>query len=238
MTSVVDVNRILADGSIRTGSQQSLWAVSNSSRRLDTTDMFESFLQECRHAGPTVLAQLVALPPSSRPDMIKRLCSAQQAGACPVVRLCPGAAGHGYPLADWVLSPLPETTARLSMALAIDYGEEPTAWAWDDVYRFARAYPGLAIVLLGVALDADRTCPALLDAAPNVLVDTSRASDGVTVRTILRRFGRHRVVFGTGLRGGVPLKSLEAILETPELEAVANSNARSLQAGTWSEEYL
>lgn len=170
--------------------------------------------------------------------MIDRLHAALSAGASRVVRLCPGAQGHAYPLFDWVLSPLPEVAVRFSLALAVDFGDAGTPMPWDDIYRFVRAYPDLAIVLLGVALGADLSYPALLDFAPNVIVDTSRAGDGASVAEVVRRFGSHRVVVGSGHGDGVPLDALTEGLDPTDLAAVRNANAIALQAGTWCGEYL
>jgi len=235
---VVDVNRIISDSVVRPDPPYTRWVVRDSARRLDETDRFDAFLHECESSGPHSIAQFVALPPSSRPDMIDRLRAAQSAGASRVVRLCPGAQGHGYPLSDWVLTPLPEVAVRLSLGLAVDYGDASAPLPWDDIYRFVRAYPDLAVVLLGIALDADLAYAALLDAAPNVLVDTSRAGDGACVAEVVRRFGSHRVVLGSGQGDGVPLEALRKELHPTDLAAVRNTNAVALQAGTWCGENL
>lgn len=235
---IVDVNRIVSGSIVGAVPPYTRWVVRDSARRLDETDRFDAFLHECEWSDPHSIAQFVALPPSSRPGMIDRLRAAQSAGAGRVVRLCPGAQGHGYPLSDWVLSPLPEVAARLSLALAIDYGDASAPLPWDDIYRFVRAYPDLAIVLLGVALHTDLAYSALLDAAPNVLVDTSRAGDGAGVAEVVRRFGSHRVVLGSGHGDGARLEALTEELEPTELASVRIANAVALQAGTWCEEYL
>jgi predicted TIM-barrel fold metal-dependent hydrolase len=238
ISDIVDVNRISSESIVGAVPPRTRWVVRDSARRHDETDRFDAFLHECASCDPESLAQFVALPPSSRPDMIDRLRAAQTAGACRLVRLCPGTEGHGYPLSDWVLSPLPEVAERLSLSLAIDYGDASTPPPWADIYRFVRAYPDLAIVLLGVALHADLTYTAVLDAAPNVIVDTSRAGDGACVAQVVRRFGNHRVVLGSGHGDGVPFEALMEALDATELAAVTRTNAAALQAGTWREEYL
>ena len=239
ITDIVDVNRISSEA-VGGGAAppHTRWVVRDSARRLDETDRFDAFLHECESCDPESLAQFVALPPSSRPDIIDRLQAAQTAGACRLVRLCPGAEGHGYPLSDWLLSPLPEVAARLSLSLAIDYGDAATPPPWNDIYRFVRTYPDLAIVLLGISLDADLAYAAVLDAAPNVLVDTSRAGDSGCVAQVVRRFGNHRVVLGSGNGEGVTFEALTEVLDATELPAVTRTNATALQAGTWCEEYL
>lgn len=107
-----------------------------------------------------------------------------------VVRIRPGANGDGYPLLDWVLSPLPETCERENIGLAIDYvGAAPP---WDDVVRFSRAYPGLPIILVGAAIGQDGVIPAALDVAPNLVLALSAERDRNSLARLVERFGAHR----------------------------------------------
>lgn len=107
-----------------------------------------------------------------------------------MVRVCPGPNGHGYPLLDWVLSPLPETCERENLGLAIDYQGAPIPW--DDVVRFSRGYPGLPMVLVGASIGADGVIPAALEAAPNLILELSAAPGGETLARLVDRFGAHR----------------------------------------------
>ena len=49
------------------------------------------------------------------------------------VRLCP--VRDGYPLVDWLLSPLPELCEREGVALVLDFA--PGSIPWNDVVTFA-----------------------------------------------------------------------------------------------------
>ncbi len=109
-----------------------------------------------------------------------------------MIRICPGANGDGYPLLDWILSPLPETCERENLGLAIDY--QGAAIPWDDVVRFARAYPALPMVLIGASIGLDGVIPAALDVAPNLILDLSAAPGGETLARLIDRFGVHRFV--------------------------------------------
>ena len=106
------------------------------------------------------------------------------------VRIRPGPNGDGYPLVDWVLSPLPETCERENLGLAVDY--RGAAIPWDDVVRFSRAYPALPIVLVGAAIESDGVIPAALDLAPNLILELASALVGETLARLVHRYGAHR----------------------------------------------
>jgi hypothetical protein len=112
------------------------------------------------------------------------------AGAGRMVRISPGPKGDGYPLFDWVLSPLPETCDRDNLGLAIDY--RGAATPWDDVVRFARAYPALPMVLIGASIGGDGVIPAALDMAPNLILELAPAPVDANAATLVARFGAHR----------------------------------------------
>lgn len=107
-----------------------------------------------------------------------------------IVRIRPGPNGDGYPLLDWVLSPLPETCERENLGLAIDY--QGARIPWDDVVRFSRAYPALPMVLIGASIGDDGVIPAALDVAPNLILEVSAAPDGESLAQLVDRFGAHR----------------------------------------------
>jgi hypothetical protein len=89
-----------------------------------------------------------------------------------VVRVCP-AAQH-FPLASWVLSPLPEACADAGIALMIDFAPRPPDWR--GVLNLARDHPALPLIVTGLDGSERFALPALLDAAPNVVVDAGPLS--------------------------------------------------------------
>jgi hypothetical protein len=107
-----------------------------------------------------------------------------------MLRISPGPNGDGYPLLDWVLSPLPETCERENLGLAIDY--RGAAIPWDEVVRFSRAYPALPIVLIGTSIGGDGVIPAALDMAPNLILELASAPVDAKGAGLIARFGAHR----------------------------------------------
>ncbi len=113
-----------------------------------------------------------------------------------LVRVCPGPKGHGYPLLDWMLSPLPETCERENLGLVIDY--RGAAIPWDHLIAFARAYPGLPMILVGASPPDLDVIPAALEVTANLIVELPDASDRPTVERLEGRFGSHRVTTSAG----------------------------------------
>jgi hypothetical protein len=126
----------------------------------------------------------------TREGSVHRALAAVAGRAGDVLRIAPGPNGDGYPLLDWVVSPLPETCDRENLGLAIDY--RGAAIPWDDVVRFARAYPSLPIVVMGAAVGKDRVVPAVLDVAPNLVFEIAPTLDGDALARLVDRVGAHR----------------------------------------------
>jgi hypothetical protein len=129
----------------------------------------------------------VLTPPTAVPDSYERARELAADSASRVVRLCPHR--DGYPLVDWVLSPLPELCEREGLALVLDFDPAPVPWA--DVVRFARTFPAVPMLVLGVDLEADRAAPAALDATANVVL---HVEDVPELAPLIETFGAHRFV--------------------------------------------
>jgi predicted TIM-barrel fold metal-dependent hydrolase len=236
---IVDVNHpVRGPGDLPTGSRaDEVWVVNDASRR-DLPQRGDAELLDACHAHhPRLRAQIVALPPTTGDDHPSRAIEAAAAGSCRMIRLCPGPGGHRYPLADWVLAPLPETCEREGLAIAIDYLDHSVDPPWEDVVRFARSYPGVPVVLIGPGIGVDRAAAAALDAAANLIFETSRGKGGKAIRSMVEGFGSHRFVFGTG---GTEASNdeLAGELDEPDWKAILGGNADALHRGAWTETYL
>jgi len=101
---------------------------------------------------------------------------------------------------------------------------------WPEVYALLRDCPGLTCVLgdLG-SWSMDRYTYPLLDACPNVCIETSMLSleDG-GLEALVERFGASRAVFGTGFPQRYPeaamLALLHADLQAPDKQRIAADN--------------
>jgi hypothetical protein len=178
--------------------------------------------------------QPLVAPPIDE-DAISAVLAERAAGACPLVRLRPGQPGDEYPLAPWVLSPLPEWCEREGLAIAVDYGPSMGAAAWAEVVAFARSYPAVPIVLLGAALSR-RVVPAALDAAVNLIIEASESTNPEDLYRLVVTYGRHRFALGNaGPAGGDGVLSS---LSPADAEAVGGGVARGLDDGSWRRDHL
>jgi hypothetical protein len=185
----------------------------------------------------TVRRQFVGAPSADPCSMIARLRAAIDAGAPRVVRLFPAGGGHGYPLEEWVLAPLPAICEREGYALALDYGADANV-PIGEVARFARSAPEVPMVLLGTHLGVNLGAWRLLDRCPNVLMQLTPAGDADARVDAVRRFGAHRFVFGSRrfeIDSGMPQFGE---LTPHDRAAVFGGTARLLDHLRWREQYL
>jgi hypothetical protein len=174
---------------------------------------------------PDVAYLPVIAPPTADEGALDRALGFADSADLRVVRICPGA--QRYPLASWVITPIPELCASSGLALMIDFAPAPPDWL--AVLDLARRQPSLPVVVVGLDGSERYTLPALFDAAPNVLVD------GVGIERLLlagwvATFGSHRFVLGG--------RSRELHLAEDDEEAIVAGNAGLLAAGTWAERWL
>jgi hypothetical protein len=180
---------------------------------------------------------LIAMPDSAG-DLEERVATARAAGAPAIVRICPGADGHGYPLESWAVSPIPEFCEREDLALAVDFGSLP-AYPWSELVAFARAYPRMPMVALGAPLDGPAAGRAF-DATPNLILDTSRVEAEAslpTLASLAKGRGAYRLAYGSGARG-LGADKIAAILSPSDAEMVLSGTAARLANGTWGVEFL
>jgi hypothetical protein len=226
---VVDLTREMA----ALPSSNEAWLVHDKSRHGDPREHDSALLKACHAQGSQFRAQLVLVPPSMSDSMERRSAATSPEG-CRIIRLCPGPLGHGYPLVDWVLSPLPESCERDNLALAIDYQE--TDIPWVDVVGFARSFPAVPMILIGAAVGEDRALAAALDVAPNLIIELSGLRASLGFRPLLEQFGAHRFVYGSG--GRRPEDLITRQLDPSALAAVFAGTADAIGSGAWRESHL
>ncbi len=159
------------------------------------------------------------------------------AGAPRIARIHPGVGGHGYPLVDWLLPPLPEVLDRDGWALGVDPGDS-RPYPWEPLVALARRYPALPVVALGAPL-GDRTAMRALDSTGNLLLAVAGGLDDralTALALVVRQAGAHRVVAGSGARSGAP--PLPTGLDTDALTAMASGTADAIGSGRWRDQWL
>jgi hypothetical protein len=212
------------------------WVCASMSRQADPDANDERLARLC-NGSPVLQPVPVLLPPAGAPGALGRARCITERADRRVVRICPS--GHDYPLASWVLSPLPELLARADFALLLDF--EPTPIRWQEAVPFAREYPSLPIVILAVNPHANRTLPAALDAAPNLLAQLAGSGAPHELGRLVRTFGTSRFVFGSGGSDDGArdlLRALDLQLSSEEGRAIKEHNARELADGSYAGRHL
>jgi hypothetical protein len=179
----------------------------------------------------------VLLPPVGSRGALERAQRVARTATCRVARLCPF--GHSYPLVDWILSPLPELCVREGIALELDFDPEPIPWL--ETVAFARTFPCLPLILLGVPIEKDRALAAALDAAPNLVVHVTDATPGKVLSAFVEMYGSARFVWGSAFSSnGLPNASAggRESLGNEAREAIVRGNARALAEGSYADTFL
>ena len=179
--------RALAELELQAG-----WVTAAEAREDEPDTHDERLIRLCSES-PSLLPVPALVPPAGVPGAYDRARRIATAAACRVVRLCPTT--HRYVLADWVLNPLPELCDREGLAVVLDFA--PDAVPWRDVVELARFYPRLPLVVLGVELGTDRSVPAVLDAAPNVICAVAQVRSSEYLARLCELHGASRFVWAS-----------------------------------------
>ena len=185
----------------------------------------------------TMRPMLVGLP-SDIPEIEPRLAAYRAAGAPAVLRLFPGEHGHGYPLEDWALTPIPEFCESEELCLVLDFGPVGHAYPWQSLVSFARQHPHLPVLALGAPIEGP-TAPRALDAAPNLLLEISCEPDSeeaARLPALVESHGAYRLAYGSG-RGGHDLRAVTA-LDDKHAEIILSTTPSQLAGGTWGATHL
>lgn len=212
------------------------WLIAAAARSEDPEEHDQRLARACEGSS-SLYPVPVLVPPTAVPGAYDRARRLAATARCRVVRLCPG--GHRYPLADWVLTPLPELCQRERLALMLDF--EPDPVRWDETVAFARSYPSLPMVLLDAEIGADRALPAALDAAPNLLLHVGRLCSLEDLIRLTDAYGPSRFAWGSGHPEADAARESIAAAERLGGEvraAILHGNAQALQDGSYAETFL
>ncbi|GAA2824486.1 amidohydrolase family protein [Kribbella solani] len=140
---------------------------------------------------PTAMAELPVDPRLIRvPIVVPGPLGREAPADARLVRLCPSehrfllTGSHGLATAR----ELAERDVTVLLAL-----ESP-----GSVHQLASSVPGLRIVLINTGYRALRELADLMDVHPQLRVDTATLCGHLSVEWVVRRYGAHRVLFGTG----------------------------------------
>ena len=140
---------------------------------------------------------------------------------------------HNFIPEDWVIGTLCEWLVARSLPLFIWHIEIE----WAALYRLARAFPGLTIVVESQPrkiLYHSRSLFPLMRECRNVRVEISNFAGQSFVEYVVREFGAERLIYGSFLPVNDPLVPIGMVLDADISEAarkmIAGDNMRRLMA--------
>jgi hypothetical protein len=230
---IVDINRI---GNLSLAADEA-WVMDPTSRGRGPTPRSSDIAPDPA-AGPAGIRRQLAASPGPLAELEQRVRVHHAAGGANVVRLCPGPDDDDYPLEPWVLTPLPEYCEREDITVLVDPGVKPIRYPWSEIVSLAREHPHLVVVALAPPL-AGPTAARALDAAPNLVLETSAVTDASTVDLVrlVEVAGAHRLAYGSGDRG-IAASVVMACLPTADAPAVMAGNADLIDRREWGAAYL
>lgn len=154
--------------------------------------------------------------------------ASMKASGVRAVRLFPNY--HTYCLADWCMGSLFEVLEQNRVPVFVEFAQTN----YDHIASALKAFPRLRLVLLRPSYRSDRMMYPLMEKYEHFCVETSNyaASDGI--EEVCRRFGSHRLIFGTGMpfvEAGAAVSPITyAELDAADKQAIAGGNLDRLLA--------
>ncbi len=150
------------------------------------------------------------------------------------VRLFPGRTQHGFSLADWCAGELLSALQSARMLLFLDI----ELITWEEVHALLQKYPRLPLVLANCSYRHNRFLYPLWERFANLYVEMSRFMGAGAIEDVVRRFGSHRILFGTNMpqyTGTAAVGRLVyADISRSDKEAIAAKNLDGLLGEVWS----
>jgi hypothetical protein len=141
---------------------------------------------------------------------------------------------HNFIPEDWVIGTLCKWLIARSLPLFIWH----TEIEWTALYRLAKAFPALAIVVESQPrkiLYHTRSLFPIMGTCPNVQVEISNFAGQSFVEYVVREFGAERLIYGSFLPVNDPLVSIGMVLDArigdSEKALIAGGNLRRLLSG-------
>lgn len=139
--------------------------------------------------------------------------------------LFPSAGAHNFSLKRWSAGPLLDALAERKIPVLL--GSEQMG-GMEGLCEFALAYPKLTVIALNVNYRADRVLFPAMEAAPNLVLETSAYKTYFGLQEFVKRFGAERLVFGSGMPSIDPAASVSVVtwsgLPQAQQEMIAHKN--------------
>lgn len=170
-----------------------------------------------------------ALPPATRelgtPDQLIKQMRANRVGA---LRLFPST--HSYNLSEWCMGTLYEALEADRVPILVEMAQT----SFDQIASALAAFPKLRMVILRPAYRIDRMLYPLMERYEHLCVDTSNYVVSGGIEEVCRRFGSHRLLFGTAMPYYEPGAAVSSVtyaeIDDEDKQAIAGGNLDDLLA--------
>ncbi|NPV48580.1 MAG: amidohydrolase family protein [Armatimonadetes bacterium] len=147
------------------------------------------------------------------------------------VRLYPKA--HQYCLAEWCMGPTLHALAEAGVPVLLEMAQ----FEWNELAEILRHHPRLNVVVLQTSYRVNRYIFPLFQEFDNLYLETCTYQVMRGLEEVTRKYGPHRLVFGTGLpltdAGGPIAQITYAELDLETKQAIAGGNMARLLGLEW-----
>lgn len=148
-------------------------------------------------------------------------------------RIFPKANFHSFSIADWCSGTLLGALEEAGILLILDMDTVD----WDDVHALLRDHRKLPIVAANCTYRNNRYLYPLLEKYDHFYIELSRFMGCGAVEDLVKRFGPHRLLFGTNMpqyTGTAAVALLTyADISPADKQAIAGDNLRNLLKNAW-----
>jgi predicted TIM-barrel fold metal-dependent hydrolase len=195
------------------------------SKELHPIDGNAAVLEEVK--GSSLVPCWSALPAATRemgtPDLfIKKM---RESGVA-ALRLFP--VTHSYNLSEWCMGTMYEALEADRVPILVEMAQTN----FDHIASALKAFPKLRLVILRPAYRSDRMLYPLMERYEHLCVDTSNYVASGGIEEVCKRFGSHRLIFGTALPYFEPGAAVSSVtyaeIEDEDKQAIAAGNLDAL----------
>lgn len=151
-----------------------------------------------------------------------------QMKSCGVRALRAFPSSHQYRLTDWNAGELLDMIEANRIPLFVDMSET----SWDDVADILHEHRAINLILLRTSYRIDRYIYPLFEKYEGLRIETATYQVNYGIEEVCRRFGAHRLLFGTGLpftEAGPSIAQVSyAEVSDEEKALIAGGNLRQL----------
>ena len=135
---------------------------------------------------------------------------------------------HGYSVKPYSIGKFINTLSECNIPIFIDKAQV----SFDEIYSLGTDYPDASFVVCEPGYRSARQYAPILDACPNIYLETSNYCHHNGIRDICRTYGANRLIFGSGMPNGSGTAATSIVrysdISEEEKEMIASGNILKL----------